>query len=294
MNEYKQAVREITDRRRTDLDDGLELWRNALRSDGQLLAAHAAYQDEAIKKAMRQPNELEKKRAELDAQMARAGIAKSDIEPPPRCAVCRDTGYANGNYCKCVIKLAIEKNKNNLVLPQIDFDEKRRTAPNAIAKIYNAAYDYIQAFPNGDKPFFIIAGSSGTGKTVLAAAIASEIMTRGGAAVTITAFDFVKRAKDYHTQFAIEDYVDLFTPTLDCDILVIDDLGTETMLKNITREYLYTVVNERWIRRKYTVITTNLSPNELLNRYGEAIFSRLCDKSAAILWTAEAPNQRIK
>ena len=136
-------------------------------------------------------------------------------------------------------------------------------------------------------------GSSGTCKTMLASDIATEMISRGAATVTVSAFDMVKRAKDYHTQFAIEDYRDLFTPMLDCDLLVIDDLGTETILKNITHEYFYTLINERWLRRRNTVITSNLSPNDLIKRYGEAVFSRLCDKTKAELFIVAAKNARI-
>ena len=216
------------------------------------------------------------------------------IEPPCRCKLCNDTGIINGKYCKCVIKRVINSESENLVLPQTDFTEAQKTAPKAISKVYGAARKYIDEYQSGAKPFFIIAGSSGTGKTVLASAIATEFMKNGASAVTVSAFDFVKRAKDYHTQFAIDNYNDLFTPMLDCDVLVIDDLGTETMLKNITREYLYTVINERWLRKKHTVVTTNLKPEALIGRYGEAIFSRLCDKSVANSFMVIAQNARIK
>ena len=294
MNSYQRAVKEITDRRRDDLDEGLAVWRAALAKDQKLKAAHAAYQTEAIKKAQKLPNDIEKARAALAKEAKRCGVTKDKVEPPCRCDKCRDTGYVNGRYCKCVIKRVIQSDGENLVLPQVDFAAAKKTAPKAISKLYAQAETYIAEYPDCKKPFFVMVGSSGTGKTVLAAAIATELMSRGAATVTVSAFDFVKRAKDYHTQFAIEDYTDLFTPMLDSDVLVIDDLGTETMLKNITREYLYTLINERWLRKKNTIITTNLSPNQILERYGEAIYSRMCDKNLANLFVISAPNARIK
>ncbi len=80
---------------------------------------------------------------------------------------------------------------------------------------------------------------------------------------------------------------------LDCDVLVIDDLGTESTLKNVTKEYLYTVINERWLHGKTTVITTNLTPAELMNRYGESIASRILDKNKAIALLLDTKNTRI-
>ncbi len=294
MNAYQRAVKEITDERRADLDAGLAVWREALHTNKELREAYKIYQDEAVKKAQKQQNSIEIARKNLKNAVFAAKLDRNVIEPPCRCKLCNDTGIINGKYCKCVIKRVINSESENLVLPQTDFAEAQKTAPKAISKVYGAARKYIDEYQSGAKPFFIIAGSSGTGKTVLASAIATEFMKNGASAVTVSAFDFVKRAKDYHTQFAIDNYNDLFTPMLDCDVLVIDDLGTETMLKNITREYLYTVINERWLRKKHTVVTTNLKPEALIDRYGEAIFSRLCDKSVANSFMVIAQNARIK
>lgn len=294
MNAYQRAVKEITDERRADLDAGLAVWREALHTNKELREAYKVYQDEAVKKAQKQQNSIEFARKNLKNAVFAAKLDRNVIEPPCRCKLCNDTGIINGKYCKCVIKRVINSESENLVLPQTDFTEAQKTAPKAISKVYGAARKYIDEYQSGAKPFFIIAGSSGTGKTVLASAIATEFMKNGASAVTVSAFDFVKRAKDYHTQFAIDNYNDLFTPMLDCDVLIIDDLGTETMLKNITREYLYTVINERWLRKKHTVVTTNLKPEALIDRYGEAIFSRLCDKSVANSFMVIAQNARIK
>ena len=294
MNAYQRAVKEITDERRADLDAGLAVWREALHTNKELREAYKIYQDEAVKKAQKQQNSIEIARKNLKNAVFAAKLDRNVIEPPCRCKQCNDTGIINGKYCKCVIKRVINSESENLVLPQTDFIEAQKTAPKAISKVYGAARKYIDEYQSGAKPFFIIAGSSGTGKTVLASAIATEFMKNGASAVTVSAFDFVKRAKDYHTQCAIDNYIDLFTPMLDCDVLVIDDLGTETMLKNITREYLYTVINERWLRKKHTVVTTNLKPEALIDRYGEAIFSRLCDKSVASSFMVIAQNARIK
>lgn len=293
MNAYQRAVKDITDQRRDDLDGGLAIFRAALAADALLNSAYVNYQKQAVKNAQKLPNTLEEAREELKKQMTRASLDRSVIEPPYRCKLCSDTGYVDGKYCRCVINRVIKEEKENLVLPITDFDEKFKSAPGAIKSVYEKSLDYIHAFPNGSKPFFVLSGSSGTGKTVWASAVASAVMRRGGAVVTVTAFDFVQRAKDYHTQFSVTDYVDLFTPMLECDLLVIDDLGTETMLKNITREYFYTVVNERWLRKKYTLITTNLTPKQLLDRYGEAVFSRLCDKNSSITALISAKNKRL-
>lgn len=291
MNAYYHAVKQIIENRKADKLNAYIFWQNALDRFPALREAYIEYQTEAIKNAQKLPNSLPQAKEKLKKAIESAKIPLDKIDPPPRCPRCNDSGYIDGKYCKCVINRVINSNKDNFILPQIDFEKAKQSAPKSIAKVYAAASEY---FSSESKPFFVITGSSGTGKTVLAAAMATKLMECGQSAVSVTAFDFVKRAKDYHTQFAIEDYTDLFTPMLDSDVLVIDDLGTETILKNITREYLYTVINERWMRNKKLIVTTNLAPNALLARYGEAIFSRLCDKSKSYLFSLLAPNQRIK
>lgn len=294
MKAYRQAVKEIQDRRRSDLDAGLIAWQAALDGNADLRTAYVVYQTEAIKHARHVPDKLEQATATLKAEIKRANFDMNILNPPYNCEECHDTGYIDGKLCKCVIRHVIGANRENLVLQIIDFNEAQSTAPKSIAKLYAEAEKLFAQYPDVQKPFFVLAGSPGTGKTVLAAAMATELMRRGAATVTVSAFEFLKRAKDYHSQFKIPDYYDLFTPMLDCDVLVIDDLGTEVMLPNITREYLYTVANERRLHKKITIITTNLTPASLLERYGEAIFSRLCDKSVSNTFSINAENKRLK
>ena len=292
MNIYEKAARAVRDRRRADLDEGRLIWQDALARDDALYKAFVAYQAEMIKNAKREPNEIEKARERVLQNMKRLGIGSETVEPSPRCKLCGDTGTIGGKYCKCVKNSAIAANDGNLMLPHADFETAKKTAPKAIAGVYKLAEKYIDAFPSG-KPTLLLSGSSGSGKTVLASAVAAAFMERGASAVTVTAFGFVRRALDYHTQFSIPDYTDGFTPMLDCDLLVIDDLGTENTLKNVTKEYLYTVINERWIRGKHTLITTNLDAKSIMTRYGESIASRLFDKNKSQLCLIEGKNDRL-
>ena len=82
----------------------------------------------------------------------------------------------------------------------------------------------------------------------------------------------------YHTTNGNEQKNAYLNALIDPDCLIIDDLGTEPMLKNVTKEYLYLILSERSRDDKMTIITTNLTPNELLARYNERIFSRLFNK----------------
>lgn len=293
MNVYEKAVSELRDNRREALDSAHLAWQTAVSENDALYAAFCAYQEQMIAAARNKPNTLAAEELNLKSAITASGFDLSTFSPPYACEKCKDTGKVDGKYCRCVIRRVIKADRGNLAMSPVDFESAEKSAPTAaIKKAYGLAREYVSS--RAAKPFFVIIGTPGTGKTYLAAAILGAAMARGEATVAVTAFDFVRRALDYHTQFSIPDYTDRFTPMLDCDLLVIDDLGTESMLKNVTREYLYTVINERWKSGKRTVITSNLTPSELNARYGENIFSRMCDTSRAVLLSVDAKNTRLK
>jgi len=76
-------------------------------------------------------------------------------------------------------------------------------------------------------------------------------------------------------------------------VLLIDDLGTEPILKNVTKEYLYNLINIRQINNRATMISTNLSLDNILNRYDERIFSRLANKSLSTTIQLLSRDKRI-
>ncbi|MDE6399177.1 MAG: ATP-binding protein, partial [Clostridiales bacterium] len=133
-------------------------------------------------------------------------------------------------------------------------------------------------YPRNKKRCIVIGGGTGNGKTYLAGCFAKQLLERGASVMALTAFAANDRFLKYHTCFDANksDWLD---PLLDSTLLVIDDLGTESILKNVTLEYLYQVINERNTAGKLTMVTTNLGKDGILARYGERIYSRLFDKS---------------
>ena len=79
---------------------------------------------------------------------------------------------------------------------------------------------------------------------------------------------------------------------LDPDLLIIDDLGTEPVLRNVTKEYLLAVIQERMLKHKATLISTNLSPEQIFDRYGERLFSRITHKGKSLLINIEGNDLR--
>lgn len=241
------------------------------------------------------PTELKKNYARTKTKMKKLlntlGINELDFEPKYDCSLCKDTGYIDGNKCSCLKSKINEKliELSGLEITKLntfdDYDEKIPNDPKhqeLLGKIKNLLLDYVNNFPKNTRCNFIIAGPTGVGKTFALECLTSEILKKGYTANFLTAFQLNSQFLKYHTCFDAnkQSYLNLL---LEPDLLVIDDLGTEPMLNNVTNEYLYLVLSERMLKHKATIISTNLEPNNLLDRYNERIFSRLTDKTKSIL-----------
>ena len=93
----------------------------------------------------------------------------------------------------------------------------------------NAKNLIAQWFFNTDDKVFVLSGYAGTGKTFLASCFAGESLARGKTVIFITAFSFLERARKYHTCFG-DERESILQPLIDCDVLIIDDLGSESIL----------------------------------------------------------------
>lgn len=134
---------------------------------------------------------------------------------------------------------------------------------------------YADAFPDVRRRNLLLTGPTGLGKTYLLNCISARLLDRGKAVLRLTAYRMLDAMRRYH-RGQDDGGLELMTTA---EVLVIDDLGTEPMLENITIEYLFTLLNERRANRLPTLVATNLTPRELQARYTERIFSRLMDRS---------------
>ncbi|MDR3263905.1 MAG: ATP-binding protein [Clostridiales bacterium] len=216
------------------------------------------------------------------------------------CPHCKDTGYSGGKICDCVNKKIVDKlkeqNKQNIMPASFDgcdlalFDEGVR---NQIANVYSLMKKYAENFPPKKYRNIFITGATGTGKTFLASCILGAVSEKGFYTEYLTAFNLNNLFLKCHISPLDEKYA-ILGGLIAADLLMIDDLGTEPILNNVTKEYLFNIINERTVAQKSTVISTNLSPAEILTRYGERIFSRICDKSASLLISLPGKDLRLK
>ena len=141
----------------------------------------------------------------------------------------------------------------------------------------NLCERYADSFPDTEYRNLLLTGEGGLGKTFLLNCIFERVTARGFSAVRITAFRMFEAMRQQH--MGNDDKYDGFSALIEAPLLLIDDLGTEPMMRNITVEYLFTLLNERAAAKRHTVVATNLTPVQLKERYGERVASRLLDKT---------------
>ena len=211
------------------------------------------------------------------------GLPPDYLDLHYECPLCQDTGFAGEDrtrYCACFEKALGQARWSSRVRGEHSFErynpdifptpEQRALTGRARA----ICQQYADAFPNAPKPGLVLMGESGLGKSFLLDAVACRVQERGYPALRLTAFRMLEAMRAYHMGENGEDAP--FQEMLSCPLLLLDDLGTEPVLRNITIEYLFLLLNER--EGMATVIATNLTPSQLMTRYGERVCSRLLDK----------------
>lgn len=239
----------------------------------------------ADEKAEKKASErIKKAEAEMKKIQKSLNISDEMLLPKYSCQACNDTGtLPSGKKCKCFEKLAAEITLDELGIGKKEFpsfEESRKLTENGLDKIYAKFRGFCDHFPSTSKNV-IISGSVGTGKSHLTECIAGELTKKGFNVVFLSATQLNTIFLTYHTAPVYDKsfYISLLSG---CDLLVIDDLGTEPIYKNVTLEYLLTVLSERNSKNMPYIVTTNLTQEQLLDRYGDRILSRLNDRKQGI------------
>ena len=235
--------------------------------------------------------------ARIRELLREAGLPEDHLAERFRCPLCKDTGYvgeAPSRFCECFeqrLRLRQHEDGSMAGLDEQNFDRFDATlAPeedgqrDRLVKARNICQRYADSFPDTEYRNLLLCGAGGLGKTFLLNCVFERVTVRGFSAVRITAFRMFEAMRRQHVGND-PDY-DGFSSLVEVPLLLIDDLGAEPMMRNITLEYLFTLLNERIIAKRHTVIATNLLPVQLKERYGERVASRLLDRSlcASILF----------
>ena len=210
------------------------------------------------------------------------------LDEKPICDRCGGTGYVGSAMCDCLKELCRQEQKKELTLLHVgneSFDQFRvdyypdRVDPELginirtlMGKTFTTCRGYAMSFCESS-PNLLFSGGTGLGKTFLSACIARTVADNGYSVVYESAahlFSKLERAKFSSDEQARAE-VEKFTA---CDLLIIDDLGTE-MGGQFTTSALYILINDRLLAGKPTIISTNLNTEDMARRYSPQIASRL-------------------
>ena len=236
----------------------------------------------------------------LDLQQERAvllgalGLPPDALDDKPACPLCGDTGWRGAQMCQCLKKLCtqeqIQELSKLLDLGEQSFDSFRMdyysetpypgkgTSPRKNMELtYDVCLNYAQKFESCLFRNLLMSGPPGLGKTFLSACIARAVSEHGYSVVYDTAGNIFAQfeAKKFLRDSADgQDARDETRRYLNCDLLIVDDLGSE-LTTQFTQSALYELINTRLVAERHTVISTNLSLEEIARRYNPQIASRI-------------------
>ncbi len=222
----------------------------------------------------------------------------SYLTPNYECPLCKDTGYITNNYetkmCNCLKQklFNIEYNKSNFsnlenqnfstfdstvyssIVDKVKFGSDKSPREN-IEIIKQISLNFINNFDDLNEKNLLFTGNTGLGKTFLSSCIANEILKKQKTVLYQTAPIMLDSIIDY--RFG-KNSTNIYNNILDVDLLIIDDLGTEC-INNMKFTELFNIINTRLLNQNNkstkTIISTNLSIQNLFNSYDERIVSRL-------------------
>lgn len=240
-------------------------------------------------------------KARIDQLLLAHNYPTTYLDPVYTCPFCKDTGFLeNRQACTCLKKSFIEKAYQQSNLGPIlasqnfdsfsfevysrDIDKKYGISPREnMETIYEECYSFAKKF-GGKYQNLLLNGPSGLGKTFLCNCIAKEVLDQGFVVIYLSAPEFFSYFEKYHFHHGQTEVDYGFIESIyECDLLIIDDLGTE-VINSVTQSDLFQTLNRRINNKKSSVISTNFSVSQLSKTYSERTVSRLLGEYSPLLF----------
>ena len=245
------------------------------------------------------PERMEKLNEQIRTLLTENGYPADYLAPVYHCPICKDTGRTGDTIkepCECLKKAYQQKLRKKIGLsgtraetfetfdasvfpdekiPGLDFTQRE------MMQLYKTVCEkWANEYPEAEYRDLLLTGSTGLGKTFLLRAMAERLIERDINVLIISAYKMLEILRKHY--FENDDSAD---ELLDAQVLMIDDLGSEPLMQNVTVEQLFNLLNERQNRNLSTVISTNLDLARFRERYTERIASRLSDPQKCMLIT---------
>ena len=296
--------KEIRERRRWDLEQELYRRQPRLRELDRAIGgtmaelAGLAISGKPIQADGPEIADIRRRNLELQAQRAELlhtlGYEPDALDPTPACTKCGDSGWAGAEMCTCLKELCAQEQMKSLtallnLTDEQNFDrlrldvysdqpwEGKRSPRENMKRVVTVCEGFARRFPDYPLHNLLLSGGTGLGKTFLSGCIAREVSGHGYSVVYDTAislfstFEAKKFSRDLGQERQARDDTRRY---LNCDLLILDDLGSE-LTTPLAQSTLYEVVNSRLQGGKHTIISTNLSMEQIGARYTPQVVSRL-------------------
>ena len=240
-------------------------------------------------------NKMDQLKQEKAFLLTENNIPLNFLELDYQCKTCKDTGFLeNGRKCNCYKQKLIDQaylmsnlnkvlEKENFNTFDIDlfkntpFEGEDVTPYENMQKVLDESALFVNNFDSENKNLLFY-GTTGLGKTFMCNCITKALLDKGKIVIYQTAFKILEILENY--KFNRNKSIDVeqnYQLLFDCDLLIIDDLGTE-LTNSFTNSEIFYILNTRLIQDKSLIISTNLSPREVIERYSDRISSRIFDK----------------
>ena len=243
------------------------------------------------------PARMDEANRRIAAALREAGYPENYLDPIFDCPRCEDRGYTGEpvrEMCTCMKEAVSRRLRGDMglseaapqtfeswrmdIIPDRPLPGLAVTQRQLSAIVRTQCEEWANRWPDSPVQTVLLGGESGLGKTFLLHAMARRLLERGQRVMLLSAYRLLEECR--RAWFGGDDSG--LKEILACDVLLIDDLGAEPLMPNVTIEQIYHVLNERLTAGRATVISTNLTIEELKGRYTERIVSRLTDRTSAL------------